>query len=242
MRGTYTYYTTGENYVNLISGESITQTYKSKPANIEDDFSYFDDDIMSFELIDSSFDEDPVDLNSTHSSLDATPVDLNSTPSSLDATPIDLNSTPSSLDSTPSSFDASPIDLESTHIINPSNNSSITPAKGDDNNFEDLLAELMWNFIKIKNPSFKKPNLQSWAKAFRFILNEDNRSLQEVTDLLKWIYVENTFWSVHVLNPWSLRNKYEDILARKNYEKSKPHRDIYSTCDSLDLSDFEDME
>lgn len=49
-------------------------------------------------------------------------------------------------------------------------------------------------------------------------MHEDNRDFREVTELIKWIYLDDEFWSSLVLSPWDLRKQYDEILARKNYE------------------------
>ena len=152
------------------------------------------------------------------------------------------------------SLEQSPSSLESDQIINLSNK-SITSQYKDDVSAEFLLSELMWTLIKKNNPTFKEPNFNDWSKAFDIILNKDNRNFQEVTELIKWIYLENGFWGTHILNPWYFRDCYEKVLARKNFETSK--KNLLSQCSlyskqslsskqlnqysSSDLSEFEDM-
>ena len=101
----------------------------------------------------------------------------------------------------------------------------------------------MWSLIKKNNPSFKKPNLDNWARAFDVILNNDERNFQEVTELIKWIYIENGFWGSQILNPWRFRDVYEKVLARKNFEESKKkvNSDILNLFSCSDLTEFEDM-
>lgn len=189
-----------------------------------------------------SLESTPLSLEQTPSSLEMTPLSSKSSPLSLEPTPISLEQTPISLETTPPSLESTPSSLESNQIINLSNK-SITYQYQDDTSAEVLLSQLMWSLIKKNNPSFKKPNLDNWARAFDVILNNDERNFQEVTELIKWIYIENGFWASQILNPWRFRDVYEKVLARKNFEESKKkvNSDILNLFSCSDLTEFEDM-
>ena len=216
---------------------------------------------ISSELSPSSLEQLPTSSESSPSSLKQLPTSFESSPSSLEQLPTSFEQSPSSLEQLPtsseqppSSLEQSPSSLESDQIINLSNK-SITSQYKDDVSAEFLLSELMWTLIKKNNPTFKEPNFNDWSKAFDIILNKDNRNFQEVTELIKWIYLENGFWGTHILNPWYFRDCYEKVLARKNFETSK--KNLLSQCSlyskqslsskqlnqysSSDLSEFEDM-
>lgn len=209
---------------------------------------------ISSELSSSSLKQLPTSFESSPSSLEQSPSSLEQSPSSLKQLPTSFEQSPSSLEQLPTSSEQPPSSLESDQIINLSNK-SITSQYKDDVSAEFLLSELMWTLIKKNNPTFKEPNFNDWSKAFDIILNEDNRNFQEVTELIKWIYLENGFWGTHILNPWYFRDCYEKVLARKNFETSK--KNLLSQCSlyskqslsskqlnqysSSDLSEFEDM-
>ena len=215
----------------------------------------------SLEQLPTSSESSPSSLKQTPTSSEQSPLSLKQTPtsfeqppSSLEQLPTSFEQSPSSLEQPPSSLEQSPSSLESDQIINLSNK-SITSQYKDDVSAEFLLSELMWTLIKKNNPTFKEPNFNDWSKAFDIILNKDNRNFQEVTELIKWIYLENGFWGTHILNPWYFRDCYEKVLARKNFETSK--KNLLSQCSlyskqslsskqlnqysSSDLSEFEDM-
>ena len=201
----------------------------------------------SLEQLSTSSESSPSSLEQSHTSFESSPLSLKQSPTSFEPSP-------SSLEQLPTSFEQSPSSLESDQIINLSNK-SITSQYKDDVSAEFLLSELMWTLIKKNNPTFKEPNFNDWSKAFDIILNKDNRNFQEVTELIKWIYLENGFWGTHILNPWYFRDCYEKVLARKNFETSK--KNLLSQCSlyskqslsskqlnqysSSDLSEFEDM-
>ena len=208
----------------------------------------------SLEQSPTSFESSPSSLKQLPTSFESSPLSLKQSPTSSEQSPSSLEQLPTSSEQPPSSLEQSPSSLESDQIINLSNK-SITSQYKDDVSAEFLLSELMWTLIKKNNPTFKEPNFNDWSKAFDIILNKDNRNFQEVTELIKWIYLENGFWGTHILNPWYFRDCYEKVLARKNFETSK--KNLLSQCSlyskqslsskqlnqysSSDLSEFEDM-
>ena len=308
--GSYTYYTLGENFIKLISTQSLSHSKSSKKTKkksslTKDEISSLMSDIDAYEKSAEPFDKvnnlnnldeenlslntssisselspsslkqlptssesSPSSLEQSHTSFESSPLSLKQSPTSFEPSPSSLEQLPTSFEQSPSSLEQlptsseqppssleqSPSSLESDQIINLSNK-SITSQYKDDVSAEFLLSELMWTLIKKNNPTFKEPNFNDWSKAFDIILNKDNRNFQEVTELIKWIYLENGFWGTHILNPWYFRDCYEKVLARKNFETSK--KNLLSQCSlyskqslsskqlnqylSSDLSEFEDM-
>ena len=266
--GSYTYYTLGENFIKLISTQSLSHSKSSKKTKkksslTKDEISSLMSDIDAYEKSAEPFDkvnnlnnldEENLSLNTSSISSELSPSSLEQLPTSSESSPSSLKQLPTSFEQSPSSLEQSPSSLESDQIINLSNK-SITSQYKDDVSAEFLLSELMWTLIKKNNPTFKEPNFNDWSKAFDIILNKDNRNFQEVTELIKWIYLENGFWGTHILNPWYFRDCYEKVLARKNFETSK--KNLLSQCSlyskqslsskqlnqysSSDLSEFEDM-
>ena len=252
--GSYTYYTLGENFIKLISTQSPSHSKSSKKTKkksslTKDEISSLMSDIDAYEKS-----AEPFDKVNNLNNLDEENLSLNTSSISSELSPSSLEQLPTSSEQPPSSLEQSPSSLESDQIINLSNK-SITSQYKDDVSAEFLLSELMWTLIKKNNPTFKEPNFNDWSNAFDIILNKDNRNFQEVTELIKWIYLENGFWGTHILNPWYFRDCYEKVLARKNFETSK--KNLLSQCSlyskqslsskqlnqysSSDLSEFEDM-
>lgn len=252
--GSYTYYTLGENFIKLISTQTLSHSKSSKKTKkksslTKDEISSLMSDIDAYEKS-----AEPFDKVNNLNNLDEENLSLNTSSISSELSPSSLEQLPTSSEQPPSSLEQSPSSLESDQIINLSNK-SITSQYKDDVSAEFLLSELMWTLIKKNNPTFKEPNFNDWSNAFDIILNKDNRNFQEVTELIKWIYLENGFWGTHILNPWYFRDCYEKVLARKNFETSK--KNLLSQCSlyskqslsskqlnqysSSDLSEFEDM-
>ena len=236
------------------SFESSPSSLEQSPTSSESSPSSLKQSPTSFESSPSSLKQLPTSFEQSPSSLKQLPTSFEQSPTSFEQSPSSLEQLPTSFEQPPSSLEQSPSSLESDQIINLSNK-SITSQYKDDVSAEFLLSELMWTLIKKNNPTFKEPNFNDWSKAFDIILNKDNRNFQEVTELIKWIYLENGFWGTHILNPWYFRDCYEKVLARKNFETSK--KNLLSQCSlyskqslsskqlnqysSSDLSEFEDM-
>ena len=234
--------------------KQLPTSSESSPSSLEQSPTSFESSPSSLEQSHTSFESSPLSLKQSPTSFEPSPSSLEQLPTSFEQSPSSLEQLPTSSEQPPSSLEQSPSSLESDQIINLSNK-SITSQYKDDVSAEFLLSELMWTLIKKNNPTFKEPNFNDWSKAFDIILNKDNRNFQEVTELIKWIYLENGFWGTHILNPWYFRDCYEKVLARKNFETSK--KNLLSQCSlyskqslsskqlnqylSSDLSEFEDM-
>ena len=234
--------------------EQLPTSSESSPSSLKQLPTSFESSPSSLEQLPTSFEQSPSSLKQTPTSFEQSPSSLEQLPTSSEQSPSSLEQLPTSSEQPPSSLEQSPSSLESDQIINLSNK-SITSQYKDDVSAEFLLSELMWTLIKKNNPTFKEPNFNDWSKAFDIILNKDNRNFQEVTELIKWIYLENGFWGTHILNPWYFRDCYEKVLARKNFETSK--KNLLSQCSlyskqslsskqlnqysSSDLSEFEYM-
>ena len=234
--------------------EQLPTSSESSPSSLKQLPTSFESSPSSLEQSPTSFESSPSSLKQLPTSFESSPLSLKQSPTSFEPSPSSLEQLPTSSEQPPSSLEQSPSSLESDQIINLSNK-SITSQYKDDVSAEFLLSELMWTLIKKNNPTFKEPNFNDWSNAFDIILNKDNRNFQEVTELIKWIYLENGFWGTHILNPWYFRDCYEKVLARKNFETSK--KNLLSQCSlyskqslsskqlnqysSSDLSEFEDM-
>ena len=247
------------NNLNNLDEENLSLNTSSisselSPSSLEQLPTSSESSPSSLKQLPTSFESSPSSLEQLPTSLEQSPSSLEQLPTSSEQSPSSLEQLPTSSEQPPSSLEQSPSSLESDQIINLSNK-SITSQYKDDVSAEFLLSELMWTLIKKNNPTFKEPNFNDWSKAFDIILNKDNRNFQEVTELIKWIYLENGFWGTHILNPWYFRDFYEKVLARKNFETSK--KNLLSQCSlyskqslsskqlnqysSSDLSEFEDM-
>jgi len=64
---------------------------------------------------------------------------------------------------------------------------------------EYRLSELLLNFILKRRTSFKKPNLQTWAKHIDYTIRIDNRAPEEIEDVIIWCQ-KDSFWQNNILS------------------------------------------
>lgn len=63
-------------------------------------------------------------------------------------------------------------------------------------------------------------NKAAWISDMERIIRIDKRSPKEIFDLMKWIDADN-FWSVNILSPSKLREKYDNLILRSKAGKRK---------------------
>ncbi len=73
----------------------------------------------------------------------------------------------------------------------------------------------MLSMVRQINPTFKEPNLKTWANDIRKIINIDKRSYQEISDLFMWVNRDD-FWSSNILSPAKLRKQWDKIYMKAN--------------------------
>lgn len=69
----------------------------------------------------------------------------------------------------------------------------------------------------MNHPGKKEPNLQSWANDFRLIVEQDKRTVEQITHLMKWAG-QHTFWHAVILSPASLRRNWDQMVAQLKQE------------------------
>ena len=77
------------------------------------------------------------------------------------------------------------------------------------------MAEYMYNKILEMNPNNKKPNINKWADHFRKLVELDNREVEEIGNLINWVY-EDSFWKAVILSPGKLREQYDQLVIKAN--------------------------
>lgn len=84
------------------------------------------------------------------------------------------------------------------------------------------LTKLLLEYIVSNNPTFKEPNLDSWANHIRLMRERDNRTEEQIKFIIKWSQ-ENNFWSANILSTKKLREKFDTLVAqaKRDIEKDK---------------------
>ena len=101
-----------------------------------------------------------------------------------------------------------------------------TRAKAKKNVFSDddlMAAEWILGLIRKLNPSFKEPKIESWANDIRLMRERDNRTHKDICELFKWAN-QDKFWSVNILSPSKLRDKWDQLSMKRNAEIAMPTR------------------
>lgn len=99
-----------------------------------------------------------------------------------------------------------------------------TKAKKNVFSDDDLMAaEWILGLIRKLNPSFKEPIIESWANDIRLMRERDNRTHKDICELFKWAN-QDKFWSVNILSPSKLRDKWDQLSMKRDAAKTMPTR------------------
>jgi len=89
---------------------------------------------------------------------------------------------------------------------------------------EYILANLLFTEITKLRPTMKKPNMQKWASDIDLMIRVDNRSIDEIKDLIIWCQ-KDTFWKTNILSTQKLRKQFDVIAIKKESETPKESPD-----------------
>lgn len=74
-------------------------------------------------------------------------------------------------------------------------------------------ARKMYNSILAQQPTFKKPNLKSWAKTIRLMRERDGRTYEDMQRVFVWARQDN-FWKGNILSADKFRKQYDTLTAQ----------------------------
>lgn len=81
---------------------------------------------------------------------------------------------------------------------------------------DDLTAaKWIYKAVLTVSSTAKEPRWHEWANTIRLMRMQDNRTHREICSLFQWAN-KDTFWSVNVLSPAKLREKWDTLAARAN--------------------------
>ena len=118
----------------------------------------------------------------------------------------------------------------------------------EESSIEYQLSEKLYQYVLEEKPKTRKPDFQKWSKDFDLILRKDERSLEDLKNVIDWIFNGNSnnsnFWKRNISSPGALRgttkngaDKFADIYSQMVNDKSyTPKQENQSY---LDNSDFE---
>ena len=78
---------------------------------------------------------------------------------------------------------------------------------------EIRLSELLLEKILSRNPTFKKPNLQSWTSDIDLMIRIDNRLPENIRSVIEWCQ-EDPFWQNNILSTSKLRKQFDQLVLK----------------------------
>jgi len=102
----------------------------------------------------------------------------------------------------PSSSSSSIIDKDITKVISFSSSS-----------VEYRNADLLLQKITERNPNFKKPDLQKWAKDIDLMIRADHRDPETIRAVIEWCQ-NDSFWQNNILSTKKLRDKFDQLYLK----------------------------
>ncbi len=85
---------------------------------------------------------------------------------------------------------------------------------------EIRLSELLLEKITSRNPGFKKPNIQTWARHIDLMIRVDKRVPSEISKVIAWCQ-QDQFWQNNILSTAKLRKQFDRLLMQMNAEGIK---------------------
>ncbi len=92
---------------------------------------------------------------------------------------------------------------------------------------EVRLSELLFTFLKKKNPKHKQPNIQTWAKHIDLMIRKDNRTPEEIEQMIVFAQA-HPFWFKNIESTQKLRVKFDRLILEEQSSKSRGYMDIES--------------
>lgn len=79
------------------------------------------------------------------------------------------------------------------------------------------LANKLWNYVKNNFPKHKAPNIDSWANDIRLMMQQDDRTFEEIEDAINWSQA-NDFWYKNIRSAGKLRKQFDTLVAQADGE------------------------
>jgi DNA-binding Lrp family transcriptional regulator len=96
-----------------------------------------------------------------------------------------------------------------------------------ENSDEFRLASLLLARILDRRNSFKRPNLQTWAKHIDYMIRLDGRDPEEIERVVRWSQLD-PFWQCNILSTKKLREQYDQLALKMGKAKKKGEEDGFS--------------
>ncbi|MEG7619463.1 hypothetical protein [Enterococcus faecalis] len=90
----------------------------------------------------------------------------------------------------------------------------------DESSVHYQLANRLYQKILLDDPSFKQPNMNTWADSIRLMMEQDERTVEQIEYLIDWSQ-DNSFWKSNILSTKKLREKATTLIRQIKAEKSR---------------------
>lgn len=90
----------------------------------------------------------------------------------------------------------------------------------DESSVHYQLAYRLYQKILMDDLSFKQPNMNTWADSIRLMMEQDDRTVEQIEYLIDWSQ-ENSFWKSNILSTKKLREKATTLIRQIKAEKAK---------------------
>lgn len=118
---------------------------------------------------------------------------------------------------------------QSAHQNAPQSNTRMHTDKNDKNkkkiytsdSVEIGLSKKLLSLIKQRNPNFKQPNIQSWARHIDLMIRIDKRPPEEIEKVIRWCQ-QDDFWQNNILSTEKLRRQYDQLCMKAFSDNGKP--------------------
>lgn len=93
----------------------------------------------------------------------------------------------------------------------------------DESSVHYQLAYRLYQKILIDDPSFKQPNMNTWADCIRLMMEQDDRTAEQIEYLIDWSQA-NSFWKSNILSTKKLREKATTLIRQIKAENAKENK------------------
>lgn len=90
----------------------------------------------------------------------------------------------------------------------------------DEQSIPYQLSTRLLNHIRNNNNQFKEPNLQKWSDDFRLMMERDNRSVEQIKNIVDWCQ-SDSFWKTNILSPSKLRQQFDQLILKLEAAKKE---------------------
>lgn len=88
------------------------------------------------------------------------------------------------------------------------------------------LALALHENICMNHPDSREPNLGRWTNDMRLLVENDQRTIEQIHELIKWSQ-QHHFWQTVILSPAALRRNWEQMAAQVKQERERQNGQVY---------------